>query len=106
MKNSKPDEKTNLQKLLEKQAKLKEQIKLEQKREVEKTKQIYTQKCILVGALILEHINKNGEFSEKILNILNSSIKSESEKTLLGLKSSPDKNNNDTMKSVHTKGVA
>jgi len=86
MKNTNASERTNLQKLLEKQAKLKEQIKLEQKREVEKTKQIYTQKCIIVGALILEYINKNGEFSEKILNILYSNIESESDKTLLGLK--------------------
>ncbi len=102
MKNTSTDtnEKTNLQKLLEKQAKLKQEIKLEQKREVEKTKQIYTQKCILVGALILEHINKNGEFSEKILEILDASIESESEKELLGLKSLPKKSNTSPKKSV------
>ncbi len=87
MKNKNTNNKTNLQKLLEQQAKLKKQIKLEQKKEDERTKQIYTQKCILVGALILEHLNKNGEFSQQILNILDSSIASENEKELLGLKS-------------------
>ena len=87
MKNTNTKAKTNLQKLLEKQEKLKEKIKLEQKKEDEKTKQIYNQKCILVGALILEHINKNGELSEKILSILDSSVESENEKTLLDLKS-------------------
>ena len=94
------DKKTNLQKLLGKQEKLKQQIKLEQKREVEKTKQIYTQKCVLVGALILEHINKNGEFSKQILSVLDSSIESEKEKESLGLKSPPKKSNASTKKSV------
>lgn len=89
MKNTNTNEKTNLQKLLEKQAKLKEQIKIQQKKEEEKIKQIYTQKCIIVGSLILEYINNNGEFSEQILNILDSSNKSENEKELLGLKSLP-----------------
>lgn len=89
MKNTMTNEKTNLQKLLEKQAKLKEQIKIQQKKEEEKIKQIYTQKCIIVGSLILEHINNNGEFSEQILKILDSSIKTENEKELLGLKLPP-----------------
>ena len=52
-KNKAENETTNLQRLLEKQAKLKQQIKLEQKKEEEKENQILTQKCILVGALIL-----------------------------------------------------
>ncbi len=85
MKNTNPNEKTNLQKLLEKQEKLKKQIKLEQKIAEEKKKQVFTQRCILVGALILEHIQNNGEFSEKILNILDASIESDNDKKLLGL---------------------
>lgn len=96
MKNTNTKNKTNLQKLLEKQAKLKKKIKLEQKKEDERTKQIYTQKCILVGALILEHLNKNGEFSQQILNILNSGIESENEKELLGLKSLSKTSDNST----------
>jgi len=102
MKTTNTSEKTNLQKLLEKQAKLKEQIKLEQKKEDERAKQIYTQKCILVGALILEHINKNGESSEQILNILDSSIESENEKEMLGLKSLSKKSDAGAKKSVTT----
>lgn len=99
MKNTNTNEKTNLQILLEKQAKLKEQIKLEQKKEVEKAKQIYTQKCIIVGALILEYIDKNGEFSGQILKILDSNIKSDNEKTLLGLKSLPKTGSAETKES-------
>jgi hypothetical protein len=81
---------TTLEELLKKQAKLKQLIKKETKKAEEKTKQIYTQKCIIVGSLILEYINNNGEFSKQILNILDSSIKSEDEKELLGLKTLTD----------------
>lgn len=104
-KNKAENEKTNLQKLLEKQAKLKQQIKLAQKKEEEKENQIFTQKCILVGALILNYIKNNGEFSEQILKILDSSIDSENDKTLLGLQPSPGSDSKDTMKSVQAQDV-
>ncbi len=81
---------TTLNELLKKQAKLKELIKKETKKAEEKTKQIYTQKCIIVGSLILDYINNNGEFSKQILNILDSSIKSENEKELLGFNALTD----------------
>ncbi|MBC6961164.1 MAG: hypothetical protein DWB48_00115 [Nitrosomonas sp.] len=93
--NSK-NEKTNLQKLLEKQAKLKEQIKLEQKKADEKAKEAHIQKCVLVGALILDHINSNGELSGQILTILNSGVESESDRKLLDLKPQPNKGGNAT----------
>lgn len=98
-KNKAENETTNLQRLLEKQAKLKQQIKLEQKKEEEKENQILTQKCILVGALILDYIHNKGEFSEQILKILDSSIDSENDKKLLGLQSSPRSDSDDTLKS-------
>lgn len=88
MKNtSSQNEKTNLQKLLEKQAKLKEQIKLEQKKADEKAKEAHIKKSILVGSTILNIIDANGEFSEQLKTILASNIKSESDRKLLGLES-------------------
>jgi len=90
------NQKTNLQKLLEKQAKIKKQIKLEQKKADEKAKEVHIQKCVLVGALILDHINSNGELSKQILNVLDSGIKSESDRKLLELKSQPNTGGNTT----------
>lgn len=99
VRNNTENKNINLQKLLERQKKLNQKIKLEKQKAKEKEKEKVTQKCMLTGAIILDYIENKGEFSEQILNILSSSIESESEKELLGIKAQPETGDASTIES-------
>lgn len=81
---------TTLNELLKKQAKLNELIKIETKKQGEKEKALNNKKCLVIGSLFLRLINTKNPLSGQIIEILDSNIKSNDDRKLLGLKISTD----------------
>ena len=95
--------KNRLQTLTERRAKLDAQIKDLQARERQKERKEDTRRKIIVGALVLTHMEKNkrSEFAKKVNALINEYVVKDKERALFSLAPLP-KNDNETEEQSET----